>query len=120
MIEKSLQVSAKVDVLAARQTLAHAIDGGVYITSAEKIQYLQRLVKLFPGDKSRTQCTRLRQALVCFTLTSFEAMRYLDIYYVPARILQLRRAGENILTSWATIRTEQGTMHRVGCYSLAK
>lgn len=83
-----------------------------------KIDYLQSLAKSNAGADSKSQCARLREALSRYPLTSFEAMRYLDIYHVPARILQLRKAGENILTSWATVETELGEAHRVGQYTL--
>lgn len=83
-----------------------------------KIEYLQGLAKSNAGADNKSQCARLREALSRYPLTTFEAMRYLDIYHVPARILQLRNDGENIVTSWATVETEQGHTHRVGLYTL--
>ena len=89
------------------------------MTTEAKINFLRGLVKAMPGDTASAQCERLREALSRYPLTSFEAMRHLDIYHCPARILQLRQAGEQIITSWATVTTEQGERHRVGLYSLA-
>ena len=45
-------------------------------------------------------------------------MRYLDIYYCPARVLQLRAAEHRITTHWQTVVTEAGEKHRVGLYVL--
>jgi hypothetical protein len=49
-------------------------------------------------------------------VTTFEAMRFLDVYHCPARILQLRKAGHRITTHWQTVITEAGAKHRVGLY----
>jgi hypothetical protein len=57
-----------------------------------------------------------RGALARFSVTTFEAMRYLDVYHCPARILQLRKAGHRITTHWQTVVTEAGEKHRVGLY----
>jgi hypothetical protein len=88
------------------------------ITSAEKRQYLQALVRAMPGQSARTQCQRLREALGRYAISTFEAMRYLDVYYCPARIMQLRKRGLNITTAWVTVATESGYEHRVGLYVL--
>ncbi len=83
-----------------------------------KIDYLQSLAKLNAGADNKSQCARLREALSRYSLTTFEAMRYLDIYHVPARILQLRKEGESIITTWTAVETEQGHTHLVGLYTL--
>ena len=88
------------------------------MTDKSKIDYLRKLAKSNSGTDNKSQCARLREALSRYSLTTFEAMRYLDIYHVPARILQLRRAGETIITSWQCVETEQGHTHRVGLYTL--
>ena len=84
-----------------------------------KIDYLKTLAKVHAGADNKSQCARLREALSRYSLTTFEAMRYLDIYHVPARILQLRKVGEEIVTTWVNVETEQGHQHRVGQYTLA-
>jgi hypothetical protein len=53
-----------------------------------------------------------------YSINTFEAMRYLDVYHCPARILQLRKQGHNIITHWQTVVTEAGERHRVGLYVL--
>jgi hypothetical protein len=70
------------------------------------------------GSDSASQCSRLLLALERSAITTFEAMRFLDVYHVPARVLQLRRRGHNIVTHWCTVETESGERHRVGMYEL--
>ena len=72
------------------------------------------------GTSAASQCARLLAALRRFPLTSFEAMRFLDVYHVPARILQLRRSGEEIDTHWQVVETESSDRHRVGLYALRR
>jgi hypothetical protein len=71
-----------------------------------------------PGNTTLVQCERVRAALAQFSITTFETMRYLDIYDPRARVMQLRNAGLAIDTHWRTIVTESGTKHRVGLYAL--
>ncbi len=66
-----------------------------------------------------TQCERLATALQQFgSITTFEASRFLDVYHPPARAMNLRRRGYNILTVRETVLTESGKRHRVGKYVL--
>ena len=60
--------------------------------------------------------TALRAALAQFSITTYEAMRYLDCYDPRARVMQLRHGGAPIATYWETIVTECGDRHRVGLY----
>ncbi len=85
-------------------------------TSPEKKAALEAIRAEFKGTASRTQAARLLEALSRFPLTTFEAMRYLDVYHCPARILQLRKLGHRITTHWKTVITEAGEKHRVGQY----
>jgi hypothetical protein len=89
-----------------------------WATPSEKKAALELITKEFKGNASDTQCNRLLAALGLFGITTFEAMRYLDIYHVPARILQLRQRGFKIVTHWQTVITEAGEKHRVGLYVL--
>jgi Helix-turn-helix domain len=84
----------------------------------EKETALRKLREKLTGTDTKTQCQRLLEALSSFPVTTFEAMRYLDIYHVPARVLQLRKAGHPILTLWQNVTTEAGAQHRVGLYVL--
>jgi hypothetical protein len=87
-------------------------------TSPEKKAALEAIRDEFKGTASRSQAARLLEALSRFSITTFEAMRYLDVYHCPARILQLRKQGHKIVTHWQTINTEAGERHRVGLYAL--
>ena len=86
----------------------------------DKEAALKALRDEFTGTNTKTQCQRLLEALYRFPVTTFEAMRHLDVYHVPARVLQLRKAGHDILTLWQTVITEAGTQHRVGLYVLRR
>jgi hypothetical protein len=87
-------------------------------TNPDKEAALKALRDAFKGTDTRTQCERLLEALSRFPVTTFEAMRHLDVYHVPARVLQLRKAGHPIVTLWQTVTTEAGAKHRVGLYVL--
>ena len=83
-----------------------------------KIKALHLMRDHHPGVSSAVQCVRIRTALSRFSITTFEAMRYLDVYDPRARVMQLRNAGETIDTHWQTVITEAGESHRVGVYTL--
>ncbi len=83
----------------------------------EKRMALEAIRAEFTGTDNRTQCARLLEALARFPITTFEAMRFLDVYHCPARVLQLRQAGHKIITHWQTVETEGGAKHRVGLYA---
>ena len=87
-------------------------------TSPEKKAALEAIRDQFKGTDSRSQAARLLEALSRYPITTFEAMRYLDVYYCPARILELRRQGHNIITHWQTVVTEANERHRAGMYLL--
>lgn len=87
-------------------------------TSPEKKAALEAIRVQFIGTAGSTQAARLLEALSRFSITTFEAMRYLDVYDCPARILQLRKQGHKIATHWRTVLTEAGERHRVGLYAM--
>jgi len=87
-------------------------------TPDDKRQALAEILAAYPGNTCAVQCARIRAALSRFNLTTFEAMRHLDVYDPRARVLQLRQAGESITTTWGRITTESGDLHRVGVYVL--
>lgn len=86
--------------------------------SAARQADLQLIKAKFDGSSSNVQCQRLLIALTRYKLTTFEAMRFLDVYHCPARIFQLRKLGYKITTHWETVVTESGEKHVVGCYTL--
>lgn len=72
------------------------------------------------GNSGDAQCKRLLLRLRTGPITTFEAMRCLDVYHCPARVLQLRKRGHDIATVWERVITEAGVAHRVGKYVLVK
>lgn len=86
----------------------------------EKEAALKKIRDEFTGTSGRNQCDRLMAALCRFPVTTFEAMRHLDVYHVPARVLQLRKAGHQIITLRQRIETEAGVPHNVGLYVLQR
>jgi hypothetical protein len=87
-------------------------------TSPEKKAALETIRSNFKGTASRSQAARLLEALSRYPISTFEAMRYLDVYHCPARILQLRKQGHKINTHRQIVLTEAGVKHRVGLYVL--
>jgi hypothetical protein len=88
-------------------------------TPGPKRQALAVICRAHPGTTCIAQCERIRAALAQFAITTYEAMRHLDVYDPRARVMQLRNDGEAIATHWQTITTESGDRHRVGLYALA-
>jgi hypothetical protein len=85
-----------------------------------KVAALKEIRDQFTGNEGRNQCQRLLAALARFPITTFEAMRFLDVYHCPARVLQLRKDGHAILTLRQTVVTEAGAKHTVGLYVLQR
>jgi Helix-turn-helix domain len=86
-------------------------------TSPEKKAAFEAIRNEFKGNGSATQRTRLQEAFAQgWPVSTFEAMRYLDIYFPPARIKELRDLGEPIQTLWVNTATESGDNHRIGLY----
>ena len=89
-------------------------------TTPEKEAALKHLRDQFKGTDTGTQVSLLAAALRLFSITTFEASRFLDIYHPAGRIKDLREAGFEILTLWTVIRTEAAVSHRVGRYVLIR
>lgn len=87
-------------------------------TPEAKRQVLAEILAALPGNSCAAQCARIRAALSRFSLTTYEAMRFLDCYDPRARVMQLRRDGNSITTIRTQIATESGDLHRVGLYLL--
>ena len=86
-------------------------------TSPEKKAAFEAIRFEFKGNDCATQRTRLLEAFGRgWGVTTFEAMRYLDIYFPPARIKELRDLGERIKTHWVSAITESGQRHLIGMY----
>ena len=64
---------------------------------------------------------RLREALETLgSVTTFEAMRFLDIFDPRPRKLELVRDGMDIFTLRRNDATESGERHSIGVYVLRK
>jgi hypothetical protein len=55
---------------------------------------------------------RLCNALKIAPVTSYDARKYLDVYDVPARIMELRKFGYGIETLRVAQETGAGVLHR--------
>ena len=71
-------------------------------------------------NTNTAQCARALERLRDGPATTYELSRRHDIYYPPARVLQLRKQGHDIATVWERVLTEAGVWHRVGKYCLIK
>ncbi len=88
-------------------------------TPSEKKAALKAIATEFTGQGAPAQRERLLAALSRFAVSTFEAMRYLDIYDPRPRVHELRhKMGYKITTVKQTIVTEAGITHRVGLYVL--
>ena len=92
-----------------------------YTIPPEKRAAFIEVCEMFNGGDGKTQCRRVLEILRRgYMLNTFEASRHLDVYHCPARVLQLRGEGHNIMTHWVTVTTEAGRPHRVGNYALVR
>ena len=86
---------------------------------SERTEALAAILRAMPGTNSVCQRNRILTAMQQLgSVTSYEASRYLDCYYPPARVYELRKAGHRINTMMRGERTESGVMHFVGVYLL--
>lgn len=93
----------------------------VYTASSEKIAALHAIRVSLPGTSGQVQRQRITAALQEHgSISTFEAMRYLDVFDPRPRVLELRREGHNIGLAWDRVETEAGVAHRIGRYFLAR
>ncbi len=111
-------IDSRTAVLAkARQTrIAKAIE----VTSPERIAELHAIRDAYPGNSVQVQCERLL-AMIKQTghISTFEAMRYGDVFDPRARKLNLKKLGHAIDMVWRWVTTESGDLHRVGVYFMS-
>ena len=78
-----------------------------------------RIIDNSPDNTAAHQRARQLQAMKFRGgVTTLEAMRFLDIVDPRARIVELRKEGYRINTSWVHQPSECGRMHAVGLYTL--
>lgn len=132
--KKSDQRSVSKEV-SARTRVAKAIDSRTEVinkakgqkiglpfhtTPPELIAALTDIRDATPGCSARTQEDRLEKALHRWPLTSFEMLKWLDLYDPRARIQGLRLKGLVINRVWVLIETDCGQAHRVGRYAIQR
>ena len=90
-------------------------------TPPERVAQLHAIRDHHKGDATSTQRGRLLAALQELrSVTTFEAMRHLDIYDPRPRKMELVAEGHEVLTTWRTAVTESGDKHRIGVYTLMR
>lgn len=96
--------------------------GNVQVIAAAdetKRAHYATLLKRYSGNHAGAQTVRLCNALKTASVTSYDARKYLDVYDVPARIMELRKLGYQIETLRVAQETDAGVLHRrIGLYVL--
>ncbi len=85
-----------------------------------KAKQLVQIRDKFRGESRVDQAMRLREALRKFTVSTFEARRYLDIRHPAGRVQELRENGNDIDTLRTSERSEVGRPHCIAVYVLRK
>lgn len=85
-----------------------------------RLSMLADILRDLPGVTADAQRKRITEALVSLgSVTTYEAMRYLDCYDPRPRIHELRhKYGWDIVTVTEIALTEAGERHRIGRYVL--
>jgi hypothetical protein len=85
-------------------------------------QSFNHIIANWPHNTAEHQRARLLEAMKLWGggVTTLEAMRFLDIVDPRPRVVELRKEGYLINTSWARQPSECGRLHTVGLYSLAE
>lgn len=87
------------------------------MTVPDRLNILKNILVEIPGNTSAAQRARLLAAMQqTGHITTFEAMRFLDVYDPRPRKLELLAEGHRIMLSWRSVPTESGRPHRVGVY----
>jgi hypothetical protein len=80
-----------------------------------------RIIDNWPNNTAAHQRARLLEAMRARAgVTTLEAMRFLDVVDPRARIVELRKQGYRIDTSWVEQRSECGRLHAVGLYTFTR
>lgn len=83
----------------------------------------KRLIEIrnkFRGESRADQATRLREALRSYSVSTFEARRYLDIMHPAGRVQELRQDGNDIETLRVSKESQIGRPHSIAVYVLRK
>lgn len=94
---------------------------GAFITPPARRAALLAIRDAIPGKSRAAQQRRVLTAIQQLgSVTTFEAMRFLDVYDPRPRKLELVRKGYPIQLAWDQMQTESGDLHRVGRYFMAR
>ena len=78
------------------------------------------IIANWPENTAAHQRARLLEAIRAHGgVTTLEAARFLDIVDPRPRIVELRKEGYGIVTSWTRQPSECGRFHAVGLYTFA-
>jgi hypothetical protein len=118
---KSATQTTHADHSAAAANTAHGEPSPSASADQGRQQSLADILRTLPGNDSATQRTRMLSAMRALgSITTFEAMRHLDVFDPRPRIHELRHIyGYRIQTAMRAEQTESGVMHRVGVYFLS-
>jgi hypothetical protein len=90
-----------------------------YPIDAARVAALYAIRDRLPGNDARSGRARLLEALQTLGhVTTFEAMRFLDVFDPRPRKLELVRLGFPIELHWRQVATESGKSHRIGLYAM--
>lgn len=86
---------------------------------SSRIDQLAEILRTTPGNSREDQRSRMMKAMQrTGHITTFEAMRFLDVYDPRPRIYELRGEGKSVKTVMRVEQTESGEHHRIGMYIL--
>jgi len=86
-----------------------------------RVAALRRIRDAHVGNRGSTQAARLLDALhELGSVTTVEAVRFLDCPDPRARKMALVKAGHQIVMVWDRAETESGIVHKFGRYSLVR
>lgn len=92
-----------------------------YPIDAARVAALHAIRDRLPGNDARSGRARLLEALQTLGhVTTFEAMRFLDVFDPRPRKLELVRQGFPIELHWRHVATESGKPHRIGMYAMSR
>ena len=85
-----------------------------------RIEALAAILARHPGTDSEAQRTRMLTAMQELgSVTTYEAIRFLDCYDPRPRVWELRhKDGHKIKTHMRAEQTDSGVFHRIGVYFL--
>jgi hypothetical protein len=88
---------------------------------SERINHFHKILARHQGNNCHAQRERIITAIQELgSVTTFEAIRYLDCYDPRPRVWELRHLiGHKIITHMRAEQTESGVLHRIGVYMMA-